>query len=150
MTSSTIAAVKSALVSTLSSALPSAQVIYGPRGAVTVTKPQIVVVGDVRGLHEVIGLSPLGNDVAERYEVDIVVSVTLPGANTQQQATETALSLWESARAVIDSLNDSVTGIPAVIGIRAIGEDWELTESADGNGRNAAVVFKCQVEADIS
>ena len=140
MTSS-VAAVKAALVSVLTSALPDTQVIYGPVTAVSTTRPRVLTVGKATGRRDLDSLT-LGS-VAETYAVDLVCSVDLAGS-VQQAADEAALSDWAVAEAAIRA--DITLGLLGTVQAVPTG-DFELLEQADAEGRHAAVRWSVLVYA---
>jgi hypothetical protein len=142
--SSSIPAVKAALVSILTTALPNTQVIYGPVTAVTTTTPRVLTVGRALGRRELDGLSL--TSCSEQYAVDLVASVDLGGTG-QQSADDLALADYAAAETVIRA--DPTLGLSGTIQALPTGE-FELMEQADENGRHAAVRFSVQVYAQTS
>jgi hypothetical protein len=143
---SSIPAVKAALVSILSAALPDTQVIYGPSTAVTTTSSRILTVGRVTGRRESdsIGLAT----TREEYTVELVASVDL-ASTSQQSADELVLADYAAAELAIREYPAGPTlGLEAAGVLQAVpfGE-FELSELADGDGRHAAVRFGVDVIA---
>lgn len=97
---STIPAVVAALVAlgeaTLS--LDEWQVIDGPVGAVTAAMPRVLLVGD----EEIVSATDFNNVAAsemdDRYTVPLLVSVTLPGADSLPVCRVDALAAYEDIR----------------------------------------------------
>lgn len=144
MTSSTVAPVKAALVSLLTAGLPTAQVIYGPIDTKTVTGQNVVTVGTVVGTPRFASLR--ADRLAEDYDVEISVSCSLPGPDSQQAATETAMSLYVAALTVTLTASAGTLGVTNVLSVQPLTE-FELTETAEATERNALVVFKVHVQA---
>ena len=141
---STVSAVKTALVSLLTTACPDAQVIDGPPDASALNGVQIISVGRVSGTRELNSLS--GSTSEERYVVDLVASVSLPGTEMQAPR-DLAMDLYEAAELAIREyagganlgLGDGIQALPTGA--------FELDEQADENGRHAAVRFGVAVIA---
>jgi hypothetical protein len=138
---STIPAVKAALLTLFTAALPDAQVIYGPRGNAEFTKPSIVEVGGARGT---IGTPSLGLREDADYVIEVTISVTIP-SGTQQAATEAADVLWAAAKATLRNPPGGSLHMPGV-SVQPIGE-FELTETPSPDGPNAAIRFGVHVLA---
>lgn len=140
-----IPAVKAALVSVLTAALPNSQVIYGPVTAVTTTSGRILTVRGAIGTRELDSLSLL--TTAEQYVLELVVSVDVQAGSSQQDATELALADYAAAELAIREHPTAPTlGLGDGIKVLPTGE-FELSEQADSNGRHAAVRFGVQVYA---
>jgi hypothetical protein len=140
---STVPAVKAALVALFTAALPDAQVIYGPRGTVTFTEPNVVTVGNVTGT---VGSASMNLREAEDYVIEVTVSATLAGPDTQRAATEAADALWVAAKAVLRAPPGGSLGVAGVTSAQPVGE-FGLTEISDSNGRNATIQFGVHVLA---
>lgn len=145
--SSSIPAVKAALVSVLAGALPDTQVIYGPKEAVTTTGPRILTVGRVVGSRELDSMSL--DTSSESYTVDLVASVSLAGTS-QQAADDLALADYAAAEVAVREYPGGPTlGLGDGIRVLPTGE-FELAELADENGRHAAVRFSVRVYAQTT
>ena len=126
-----------ALLKTILSEL-DAQVIYGPRSAVTITKPDVLTIGRVRGNAEFSDLGMSG--FTETYTVDMEAMSSRPGVS-QQLADEAALATFAEAAALVNAydfgpqISANVTG------------DFEMDEQADENGRHSIVRFAVAVFA---
>jgi hypothetical protein len=140
---STVPDVKAALVAIFTAALPSADVLYGPRQGVTITKPNIVTVGNALGI---LGQASLNLREAEDYTIEVTVSASLPGADTQQDVTEVADALWTAARQAIRNPPGGTLAIAGVQSVQPTGE-FELTETATSEVRNATIRFGVRVTA---
>jgi hypothetical protein len=144
---STIPAVKAALVTVLAAALPNTQVIYGPSGAVTVTEDRLLTVGKVTGSRELDSMSL--DTAAERYTVELVASVDLAGTS-QQAADEMVLADYAAAeQAIREYPTGPNLGLGAGVQVLPTG-DFELAEQADADGRHAAVRFVVNVYAQTT
>jgi multisubunit Na+/H+ antiporter MnhF subunit len=141
---STVPAYKAALVALLTTALSTAQVIYGPRSTKTVVGLDVVTVGTVVGTPRFASLAY--NRLAEDYTVEIVISCSRPGADSQQTATEAAMGFYVATRSAVLSQADSTLGVANVLSSQPMSE-FELTETADESTRNATVVFQVSVQA---
>jgi hypothetical protein len=139
---STVPAVKAALRSLFIAALPGVQVIYGPRGNVTITEDSIVEVGGAVGT---VAAASLNLREAEEYIVEVTVSVTI-SSGTQQAATETADALWAAAKAVIRNPPAGSLSVAGVTSVQPVGE-FELTETPNPDGPNTAIRFGVHVLA---
>jgi hypothetical protein len=112
----TIPAVKAALVTILTAALPNTQVVYGPGTSVTLLKQRFLIVGEsVTGQ-----LTPtaMNNSTGtEQYTVDMLAVVSIPGTNAALADTQ-VLADFAAAIAAIQAdshlgglnLNASVDG----------------------------------------
>jgi hypothetical protein len=140
---STVPDVKAALVAAFAAALPSADVIYGPRQGITITKPNIVTVGNATGT---LGRASLNLREAEDYTIEVTVSASLPGADTQQDVTEIADALWAAARQAIRNPPGGNLAIAGVQSVQPTGE-FELTETATSDVRNATIRFGVRIQA---
>ena len=143
---STVPAVKAALVSLLTTALPSTQVIYGPATSVTVTEDRLLTVGKVTGDRQFNSMT--GQTTSERYTVELVASVDLAGTS-QQAADELVLADYAAAELAIREYSGGSDLGLAASGVQQVlptGE-FELVEQADADGRHAAVRFSVAVIA---
>lgn len=134
----TVPTVKAALVTVLADV--DAQVIYGPASSVTVTKPDVLSVGRVRGTQEFQSLDMSSG--TESYVVDCEATSSVAGVS-QQSADETALAIFDAARLLV---NAHFFGDGVVVKCMS---DFELDEKADGNGRHAIVRFSVRVTANL-
>jgi len=142
---STVDGVKAALVALFGSVLPSdVQVLYGPATVPTELADSVVTVGKVTGTSELdsLGVGTTGDD----YTVEIIVSVTMPGGDTQQLATQTALGLWGTTRDAVLAHATGDLGVAGVLSAKPVGA-WELTEYAGDFGRSAAIRWSVRVKA---
>lgn len=139
MTSS-ISAVKAALVEVLTEALPQSQVIYGSRAAVTVTGPRLALVGRVLGRRDV---SSLDLGMSELYTVEIQNSVSLATVE-QQMADDLALADYDASVTAIRA--DITLGLPGSLQVIPTGE-IELVEVASEQSRDAVVRWYVNVLA---
>jgi hypothetical protein len=147
---SSIPAVKAALVSVLTTALPSTQVIYGPSTAVTTTTGRILTVGRAVGIRELDSLAV--GTAAERYTVELVCSVDIGAATSQQTADDLALADYATAEQAIREYSggpDLGLAASGVLNLLPTG-DFELAELADENGRHAAVRWSVAVYAQTT
>lgn len=142
---STIASVKAALVALARSALPTdVQTIYGPATTATTMADAVVTVGTVLGVSDLDSLS--GSTTTEDYTVEVTLSVTLPGADTQQTATEAALAYWLTLKAAVLAYPGRQLGVSGVMDAVPVG-DFELTEYAGDFGRSAALKTAIRIKA---
>jgi hypothetical protein len=137
---SSVPAVKAALVTVLTAALPNSQVIYGPIESVSTAKSRVLSVGGAVGTREVTNLGL--TSATERYTVELLASVALSGYQ-QQTADEAALADYEAACDAITAAGPDL-GIGNGSSITPEGE-FELTEVATENGRAAQVRFAVSV-----
>jgi hypothetical protein len=146
---STVAPVKAALYALLAATLTDAQVIYGQRPPLLA--PKAVAVGNVRGENTPAGLGTT-RPTYEDYAVDVVCSVSVPGAThaAQVSATEGALALYSAAELAVRGQATENLGVTGVAWARPLGV-FELVESDDpdvlSRARNAQVRFEVQVRA---
>jgi hypothetical protein len=122
---SSVQAVKAQLVSILTTALPSTQVIYGPSSALSTAMTE------------------------ERYTVDLTCSVDLPETD-QTDATSVALADYTAAElAIREYVGGPPLGLEAqgVLSVFPTGE-FELNELADSKGRHAVVRWSVSVIAE--
>jgi hypothetical protein len=142
---STIPTVKAQLVSVLTAALPSTQIIYGP--PVPPLPPRVLAVGKAIGTRELDSLSL--ETTAEQYTVELIASVSLSGAD-QQAADELVLADYAAAElAIREHPSGPSLGLSGTVHVLPTGE-FELSEQADDNGRHAAVRFSVSVYAQNS
>jgi len=141
---STVPAVKAALVTLLTTTLPSTQVIYGPLSAVTTTTGRIATVGKVTNANRDLNTMTI-DTTEERYTIDLAFSVDLPGAGNLATAVTQVFADYTAAEVAIREF----TGGPD-LGLVASGVlrvlmtgDWESDEQADTEGVHAAV--RCSV-----
>jgi hypothetical protein len=130
---STVAAYKAELVATLTAGMPSLQVIYGPAVDVTTLGPDVLSVGNVTGSMERRSLAATGS-FRESYDVDLTVSCSRPGPDSQVDAAVLAAAV----PATVGVLSAQVTGA------------FEVTEDNSPSAavqRNAAVTFTVHVES---
>lgn len=126
-----------ALLKTILSEM-DAQVIYGPRAAVTITKPDVLTIGRARGNAEFSNLAM--TSATESYTVDMEAMSSRPGVS-QQLADEAALATFQSASVLVNAydfgpqISANVTG------------DFEMDEQADDAGRHSIVRFSVAVYA---
>jgi hypothetical protein len=135
---STVLAVWDALVALGQTTLSGFQVVEGPPDSVSTLGAKVLIVGD----GEIVSLNPLAVETAsETYEMPLVISVSLPGADMRApiSAALDAYALMESA---IRGL--SVQGV-----LRVVPGDWRMQTASDSNGRSAAVKFGVRVYAQI-
>jgi hypothetical protein len=144
---SSVQAVKAQLVSILTTALPSTQVIYGPSSAITIATSRILTVGRVFGTRDFNSLSTAMTE--ERYTVDLTCSVDLPETD-QTDATSVALADYTAAElAIREYVGGPPLGLEAqgVLSVFPTGE-FELNELADSKGRHAVVRWSVSVIAE--
>lgn len=134
---STTAPIVKAALATLLAGL-DAQVIYGPRTAVSVTKANILTIGRVRGTTEFTNMGMTTSE--ERYTVALEAMSSVPGSE-QRRADEAALATYAAARALVDGHHFGDT-----ISANCTGE-FELDEEAAETGRHAIVRFAVEVYA---
>lgn len=139
---STVPAVKAALVSLFTAALPTAQVIYGPRGNVTITEDSVVEVGGVVGEVDAASMNLREH---EDYVIEVTVSASI-SSGTQQAATEAADALWVAVKATIRNPPGGSLSVSGVSSVQPIGE-FEFTETPSSNDRNTAIRFGVRVQA---
>ena len=156
--STSLAGAKAALVAlfeaTFADDAESVTVVYGPRSAVTQSRPRVIVVGGVTdGANEADSLEGDEGSFTEDYVIDVVCSVDLPGAGDegQQLATEAALDLWQRCKAAIRGVPDQDLGA-AAFGVQkaAPAVPFSLGERAgdsENPGRTAAVRWGVRVIA---
>jgi hypothetical protein len=144
---SSIPAVKAALVTVLTAALPNTQVIYGPLASVTTTTGRTLTVGAVAGRRD---LDSMSLDTAvEQYTVELNCYADLPGYD-QQLADEQALADYATAEQAIREYAAGPTlGVSGVVHILPLG-DFALDEIADDTGRHARVRWSVSVYAQTS
>jgi hypothetical protein len=137
---SSVPAVKAALVTVLTAALPASQVIYGPIESVSITTPRVLSVEGAVGTRDMSNLAL--TSATENYTITLMVSVMLPGYQ-QQTADEQALADYEAAC-------DAITAAGADLGLGNGANicpegQFELSEFATANGRAAQVRFSVSV-----
>lgn len=145
---STIAAYKAELVALLTAGVSGIQVIYGPATGAALTGPDVMVVGNVTGTTGDGSLAAMGGTTRESYDVDVTVSCSRPGPDTQALATAAAFAFYDTAAAVVAA---AVPTTPGVLLAQVTGA-FELVEddsTAAATQRNAAVVFTVHVESSI-
>jgi len=158
--STSVPAVKAALVTLLEATFATdadpVTVIYGPRGALTVTGDRLFTVGGANGTSDPDSLESDEGTFAEDYVLDVVTSVDLPGAGDegQQQATEAALDLWTRARAAVKAVAGRDLGLAASgVLLAAPSSGFTLAEQAgtqESPRRTAAVRWGVRVIAQRS
>jgi hypothetical protein len=137
---SSVPAVKAALVTLLTAALPNTQVIYGPGTAVTTTTGRILTVGKVtNGLRDLDSMA-IGT-TEERYTVALAFSVDLPGAGTLATAVTQVFADYTAAElAIREYAGGPDLGLAAQGVLQALMfGGWNLDEQADSNGSHAAI-----------
>ena len=137
---STVPAVKSALVALLTSILADTQVIYGPKDAVTTTRPRITTVGKVTNANRELNSMAIGT-TEERYTVDLAFSVDLPGAGTLSTAVSQVFADYAAAEIAIREFSGGPDlGLAAQGVLQALPTGvWEFDEQADPDGSHAAI-----------
>lgn len=140
---SSIPAVKLAIVNLLTTALPSAQIIYSGRNSVTITKNKIVTVGArVTGDSDFSAIDQTGGGT-ERYRIECQAQVTLPGTGLET-ADEAVVALWAATRDAVNA--HSFDGGDGTLNVQIIG-GFEFESAADKDGRYASVKFSADVFA---
>lgn len=139
---SSIGAVKAALVSLLSAALPDTQVLPGPV-SVTTLGPRVLEVGGESTPIVFAASNLTGTSGTELYTLTLTASVSLAGTNLDSAED---LAVADFAAAVVAIQADPSLGI----GVNATCEGaGELVESANASGRAAAVRFPVEVFATL-
>ena len=131
-----IGAVKDALVTLLTAALPYTQVIVGPAD-VTTLKNRTLVVGGESTPMELRLTNFDGSSSDAIYTLTITVSVSLPGTD-ESKAEDMAVADFNAAVAAIQA--DQALGLDANFSATVTGAG-ELLESSSASGRSAAVRF---------
>jgi hypothetical protein len=145
----TVAAYKAELVTVLTAGLPTVQVIYGPAADVTTLGPDVLVVGNVTGVVTAGSLargSLVRRGLMESYDVEVTVSCSRPGPDSQATATAAAFGFRDAAESVL------LAALPATVGVLSaeVTGGFALTEDDSQSAtvqRNAAVAFTVHVEA---
>jgi hypothetical protein len=143
---SSVAAVKARLVAICdgavdkSASLPGVLVIYGPITGVTTAPPRVVSVGAARGTREADSMTL--DTAAERYTVDIVCSASILAEVAQADADNFALADYVACESAVGA--DPTLGLGGLIHAETFG-DWELSELADSNGREANLRWSVQI-----
>jgi hypothetical protein len=142
----TVPAVKAALVALLAGVLPDVEVIYGPITTETMTTPRVLTVGNAAGTSALDSLTT-GTSL-EQYTVTLTVSCTINGPDTQKAATEAACAVFAVAEQTIREHPTGDLGLSAsgVLGAFPTG-DFEVTEADTDLGSNAAVKWSVYVQA---
>jgi hypothetical protein len=138
---STMIAVKDALVDVLTAALPDVQVSWGHPGKAI--QRECVVVGNVRpGRQEAVTMGS-GGSREERYTVAVACNVAKRGSQREvsARAVELAAEVEEVLRA------DDTLGLGEAIRIEVA--DQGLTEAIRGDGREAEVPLGVEVRARL-
>ena len=142
--------VKDQLVKLLAQSMPQTQVIYGPATAVASPDDRILTVGNIEGDGGLLD-SFTGGTEQERYMIELIISVDLPG-NDQQACTELAVADYYVAKRVI---REYQTGFD--LGIAPLGDiqilptsRFTLQEQADKDGRHCMIKFGAAVTAQIT
>jgi len=138
----TVPAVKAALVVLLASVLPDVEVIYGPITTETITTPRVLCVGDARGTSKLDSMT-LATSL-EQYTVTLTFSFTINGPDAQQAATEAACLAYAAAEHAVRLAAD--LGVAGVLQAIPTG-DFELIEADTALGSNAAVKWSVYVQA---
>jgi hypothetical protein len=140
---STVAAYKAELVAALTAGVPGLQVIYGPAADVTTLGPDVLVVGNVAGSTTPGSLARRGT-IRESYDVDLTVSCSRPGPDSQADATAAAFGFRDAAETLLAGL---IPGTAGVLSAQVTGA-FELTEDdTQAVQRNAALTFTVHVES---
>lgn len=139
---STIPVVKARLVSILTAALPDSQVTYGPEAASL--KSHVVLVGNVTGTITPSNLP--SSSVTEQYVVNMAVSVSTRA--DLKTNTEAALADYSAACAAI--LTDVTLGLSQIDVAARLDGSFELSETADDEGRTTTIRFPVTVFAVAS
>jgi hypothetical protein len=142
---STVAAYKAELVAILTAGLPTLQVIYGPAVDVAILGPDVLSVGNVTGLMDRRSLAATGS-FRESYDVDLTVSCSRPGPDSQVDATAAALGFRDAAAAVLAAAVPATVGVLSAQVTGAFGVTEDSSPSAAVQ-RNAAVTFTVHVES---
>ncbi len=145
---STIGAVLDALATLAAATLTDSQIINGPIGSVSVTKPRIVVIGDtpIVGERDLDSMSLSGT--REEYDVPVTVSVDLAGAD-QGVADDEAMADYAALELAIreytggPNLGLSASGVRSALPLR----QFQLERFSSSDGRSAAVKFFVHVYA---
>lgn len=149
---STISAVISALVALGEATLNGDewQTIDGPANAVTTTKPRVFAIADEEIVSPTDFDSLGGPGMSERYTVPLVISVSLPGADTLAQARTEAFAAHEDLRDALLS-GDRRLGLTAqgVLDVVPTSER-RVQQFASDNGRSVAVRWGVDVYAQLS
>jgi hypothetical protein len=137
---STVPAVKTALVTLLTTTLTDTQVIYGPSTAVTTTKPRLVTVGKVTNANREFDSLAIGT-TEERYTIDLAFSVDLAGAGSLSTAVTQVFADYTAAElAIREYAGGPDLGLSAqgVLQALMLG-NWDLDEQFDSDGAHATV-----------
>lgn len=150
---STIPAVIAALVALGEATLDGGEwsIVDGPVGTVTTIKDRVFAIADT----EIV--SPTGYDslggygMAERYMVPLVLSVSLPGADTLALARAEAFAAHEDIRDALLGGTDRSLGLSAegVLDVVPTAER-RVQQFASENGRSVAVRWGVDVYAQLS
>jgi len=149
MTSS-VPAVKAALVTLLTVTLPTAQVRYGPRGPTT--RDDVVSVGGIPEAQDNPATLGTARKQDEVYQVEVIVSCSRSGPDTQQTSTEAALALYGAAKDALRTSPNEALGVAGVFWARPTGR-WSLAESEGADllreATNATLRFVVEVKARV-
>lgn len=144
---SSIGPVLTALASLAGTTLTGFQVVAGSDASVTTTGGQVVAVGDqpITGRADLDSLAL--TSMTEQYAVPVVVSVSLGGPTSQQQAITAAMSAYAALSQAIRldqtlGLGEGVSALPT--------GDFSMTPTATEAGRQAAVRFSVAVFAQTA
>jgi hypothetical protein len=133
MASSTIPAVKAALVSVISAALPTVTVTWGiPRGD---KGREWVMVGDVPGIQRAAALGRQRR--AETYTVEIEVSVVRAGIEKPQNVTERAFAILEEIEDALRA-DERLGGVANLIKAEVVKAD--LSEGLTASEEQVALI----------
>lgn len=140
MSGPTGAAVKAALMTLFTAALPTAQVQYGPAG---VTSAQDRVrVGNIRSRVDPIVLGP-NRKHEERYAVECIISCGRLGSpeTRQRVATEAAYALYSAAALALLGSANTTLGVTGVLWALPTGPEALTEERAyDGSSGQQVVI----------
>ena len=138
-----VAVVIEDLVEALTTALPDAQVTYGKRGTVTLTKDQSVWIQDVT----FVGTDVVMGDRVEelRYDIEVVYSATRRGPADQLLATQDVLGMFAAGVAAVRALVPPA----GVLSIAPTAPRGRLVTVASKEARESAITAAVQVREDI-
>jgi hypothetical protein len=142
---STVATYKAELVVVLTAGVAGVQVIYGPAADLTTLGPDVLVVGNVTGLMDRRSIAAVGS-FRESYDIDLTVSCSRPGPDSQADCTAAAFGFRDAAAVVLAT---AVPATPGVLSAQVTGQ-FSLIEDDSSSAtvqRNAAVTFTVHVEA---
>jgi hypothetical protein len=145
--STTIPAMKAALVSVLAAALPDVQVIYGAPGGEVTLGPSVLAVGET--VTGAAALDSLTRDTAqERYRVSARLSCTVeqPGDDGAQAAATLAWAYFATAEQAVRERQPEDWGVAWLLGVNSTGE-FTGTDVAMAAGRNTTIEFGFDVIA---